>query len=67
MKPEPELRRVRIVDFQAEHWEREAAAMPPSFKEQADLHRAIAKALRESPDERTVLVRTRYVADPFPL
>ena len=52
MKP----RTVRADDFVAESLEHDANAMPPSYKDRADILRNAAKIYRESKNPKTIRV-----------
>ena len=53
---EPIYRTIRIVELVAEELEKEAARMPPSYKEHADALLLHAKTIRESTDDRKLRI-----------
>jgi hypothetical protein len=55
VKSEPQI--MRATDFVAESLENEANKMPPSYKEQADALRQLAKTMREREEPNPKMVR----------
>lgn len=53
---ELQLRELRLVDLVAESLEEEAARMPPSMRDQAEVLRKSAKRMRQSDNPRMVRI-----------